>query len=123
MGVVELTESTFDQYLGDATLPVMVDFWAVWCKPCGVVSPLLEEIVKEHKDQLLLAKVNVEEWPALASRFAVESIPTLIVFRDSQIVTRIISAMPKRYIETELGISLGWIPKLSTDSGALHRLG
>ena len=100
----------------------MVDFWASWCRPCGVVSPLLEEIAEEHGSQLLLAKVNVEEWPTLASRFDVESIPTLIVFRDSQIVTRIISAMPKRYIETELGISLGWIPKLGTNSGVLHKL-
>lgn len=122
MGAVELIESTFDQYLRNATAPVMVDFWAPWCKPCSVVSPILEEIAEQHKGEVLLAKVNVEDWPGLASRFTVESIPTLIVFRDSQIVTSIVSAMPKRYIETELSITLGWIPKLGTDSGVLHKL-
>jgi len=107
----ELTDESFDEFLSGAALPVMIDFWASWCRPCAVVSPLLESIANDNEDRLMLAKVNVETSPVLAARFEIQSIPTLIVFVASAPVTTIIGVMPRRYIETELGISLGWQPK------------
>jgi thioredoxin len=102
---VELAETGFDGYLRGAELPVMVDFWASSCRPCSAVSPILEAIAREHEEESLLGKVNVGELPGLAARFGVESIPTMIVFRDSEPVTSIVGVMPKRYIETELGFN------------------
>ena len=77
-----LTDATFDETIGAAAEPVVVDFWAEWCGPCKMIAPILDEIADEHAGKLTVAKLNVDENPDVARRFDVMSIPTLIVFKD-----------------------------------------
>lgn len=80
----ELTEANFESVLKNAGKPVLVDFWASWCGPCLAVGPVLEEIAGEQADNLVIGKLNVDENPNLAMRFQVQSIPTMILFRDGE---------------------------------------
>lgn len=95
-------ERTFDQVVLQSTVPVIVDFWAVWCGPCRAISPILEELAKEHDGKLLVAKVNVDEEPALAAQYKITSIPTLKVFHGGAEVKNIIGAVPKAAIEQKI---------------------
>ena len=90
-----LDDSTFDEEIGSATTPVLVDFWAEWCGPCKMITPILEEIAEEQGDALKILKLNVDDAPSIAQRFQVMSIPTLILFKDGEEAKRIIGAKPK----------------------------
>jgi len=81
-----ITESTFQQEVIESDQPVLVDFWAEWCGPCHAVAPILDQIAEERADQLRLVKVNIDEEPELARRFGIMSIPTMILFRDGEVV-------------------------------------
>lgn len=81
---VEVSAATFDSEVLEADGPVLVDFWAPWCAPCRMQTPIIEEWVKARAGQVKLAKLNTEEAPDLATRFGIRSIPTLIVFQDGQ---------------------------------------
>jgi thioredoxin 1 len=98
-----VTDATFDREVLQSNTPVLVDFWAEWCGPCKMVSPVLEEIAEEHKDKLTIAKLNVDENPEIAMRYGVMSIPTLALFVGGVEKKRLIGAMPKRNIVAELG--------------------
>jgi thioredoxin 1 len=99
------TESTFEQEVLKSDKPVIVDFWAEWCGPCHAVSPILERIVDERGDELRLVKVNIDEEPALAMRFGVQSIPTMILFKDGEAAAFAIGAQPKGALERTLGLA------------------
>ena len=90
--VTALSDSTFDEEVGAAEQPVLVDFWAEWCGPCKMVAPILDEIAEEHSGAIRIAKLNVDDNPDIARRYSVMSIPTLIVFRDGEEAARIIGA-------------------------------
>jgi thioredoxin len=97
-----VTDATFDNEVLKSSTPVLVDFWAEWCGPCKMVSPVLEEIADEHKGKLTIAKLNVDENPDVAMRYGVMSIPTLALFIGGVEKKRLIGAMPKRNIVNEL---------------------
>jgi len=101
-GMSTLTDSTFDEEIGSATEAVVVDFWAEWCGPCKMITPILEEIASEHAGKVKIAKVNVDDNPNVTRRFEVMSIPTLIVFQDGQPVRRMIGAKGKGQLLQEL---------------------
>ncbi|MCL6431512.1 MAG: thioredoxin [Anaerolineae bacterium] len=92
---VDVTDATFDQEVLQSKLPTLVDFWAAWCGPCRMVAPVVKEIASEQAGVLKVAKVDVDQNPAVATRYGVQSIPTLIVFKDGKPVERIVGYMPK----------------------------
>ena len=95
-------EQTFDKVVLQNEIPVLVDFWAAWCGPCRAVAPILDEIAKEHEGKIGIAKVNVDENPALAAQYRITSIPAMKVFKNGEEVREIIGAMPKPMIEEHL---------------------
>jgi len=100
--VVTVTEATFDRAVLQAQRPVLVDFWAEWCPPCKWLSPILEEIAAEQAGKLLVAKVDADENPGLARRYGTLSLPSLLLYVDGVEKARIVGAMPKRRLLTEL---------------------
>jgi thioredoxin 1 len=106
-GISTLTDATFDEEIGAATEAVVVDFWAEWCGPCKMITPILEEIASEHAGKVKVAKLNVDDNPNVTRRFEVMSIPTLIVFQDGQPVRRMIGAKGKGQLLQELSEYIG----------------
>ena len=97
-----LTDATFDETIGSSAEPVVVDFWAEWCRPCKMIAPILDEIASEHAGKLSVAKLNVDENPDVARRYDVMSIPTLIVFKDGSAQKRLVGAKGKGQLLAEL---------------------
>ena len=104
---IEVTDNTFDELVLKAELPTVVDFWAVWCAPCRLIAPVLEEIAAEHAGQIQVAKLDVDANNATAFQFGVMSIPTLILFKDGQAVERIVGNQPKEKLLAKLQPHLG----------------
>lgn len=104
MMAIEVTRANFDEVVlhASAQQPVLVDFWAPWCGPCRAVAPVLDAIAGERAGRLKIAKLNVDENPVTAARFAVQSIPTMIVFRGPLEVEQIRGALPKPALEARL---------------------
>lgn len=95
MGAVHVTDRNFETEVLKSTLPVLVDFWAEWCGPCRMISPIVEDIANELKGKLKVAKVNVDESQELAAQFNIMSIPTLLLFKKGEPVEQMIGAMSK----------------------------
>jgi thioredoxin 1 len=100
--LLELTNETFDEEIGSSELPLIVDFWAEWCGPCRMVAPVLEQIANENSGKIRLAKLNVDDAPAVAQRFGIMSIPTLMVFQDGVAKKRIVGAKGKGQLLEDL---------------------
>jgi thioredoxin 1 len=100
----EITEATFETEVLGSEKAVIVDFWAEWCGPCHAVSPVLEQIAQEREGELEIAKVNIDEQPALAQRYGVMSIPTIILFKDGKPAAAAVGAQPKGMLEKNLGL-------------------
>ena len=99
---VTVTDATFSAEVERSPLPVLVDAWAPWCGPCRMVAPVIEELATEMAGRVRFAKLNVDENPATAARFAVQSIPTLLVLKGGQEVDRIVGVQPKAEIARRL---------------------
>jgi thioredoxin 1 len=100
--VQDLTATTFDEAVGAATVPVVVDLWAEWCPPCHALAPVLDQIATEHADRLRIFKVDVDAHPEVARRFDVMSFPTLLVFDGGRLVRRLVGARGKGHLLAEL---------------------
>jgi thioredoxin 1 len=96
---IHLTEQNFDEALVATRGLVMVDFWAEWCGPCRAIAPVLEELAAASEGRVTLMKVNVDENPGLAARYAIRSIPTILFFKEGAVVDRLVGAAPKAVLQ------------------------
>ena len=101
--ITEITQQNFETEVLNASVPVLVDFWASWCGPCRMLSPVVDELSEQYDGKVKFGKVNVDEQPRLAMNYSVESIPTLMLFRDGRAVNRSVGVVPKSSIEQMLG--------------------
>ena len=99
---LHLTEATFDVELGKHPELLMVDFWAEWCAPCRAIAPALDELVREGNGSVTLAKVNVDDQPALAARYGIRSIPTILFVKGGKVLDQVIGAVPKAQLKKKL---------------------
>ena len=104
--IVTLSDATFDEHVKASDVPVLVDFWAEWCGPCKMISPVLEEIATEQDGKLSIGKLNIDDNLEVTSRFGVMSIPTLILFKDGEPEVRLIGAKPKGALLEEISAFL-----------------
>ena len=99
-----VTEETFDQEVLSSETPVLVDFWAEWCQPCHMVAPVLDKIAEERQGELKLVKINIDEQPAIAQRYGIATIPTMVLFKDGEPAAAALGAQPKGSLERQLGL-------------------
>jgi thioredoxin 2 len=101
-GVVEVTDATFERVVATPGKPVLVDCWAEWCPPCRMLSPVIEQLATESGGRYLVGKLNVDQNPEVAMRFRVESIPTMLIFKDGKLVDKLVGLQPKQAIAAKL---------------------
>ena len=105
--VVNLSSSNFDQEVNQSATPVLVDFWAEWCGPCKMISPMIDEVADEKAGKLKVGKLNVDDNQDIATKFGIRAIPTLILFKGGQVKETIVGAPGKKDLEKKLAPHLG----------------
>jgi thioredoxin 1 len=107
MKLVEITDSNFQKEVLESDQPVLVDFWAVWCGPCKMIAPVVEEIAKEYDGKLKVGKMDVDSNPDTSVKFGIRSIPTLMIFKGGRVVEQIVGALPKRNLLEKITPHIG----------------
>ncbi len=103
---VEITDSNFDQEVLKAETPVLVDFWAEWCGPCRMVGPVVEELAGDYEGKVKVGKVDVDSNPQISMKYGIRSIPSLLIFKDGEVVDQIVGAVPKPHLQKHLDAQL-----------------
>jgi thioredoxin 1 len=106
MDVMHLNDGNFESQVISSKQPVLVDFWADWCSPCKKVAPVIDELSKEYKGKIKVAKVNVDEGREVATKFGIMSIPTFILFKNGKIAKQIVGAVSKNELKSILDSSI-----------------
>ena len=109
--VREVNERDFDQIVLQSKTPVLVDFWAQWCGPCRTLAPIVEAIAERYRDALRIFKLNVDDSPAVAQRFGIQGIPTLILFQDGAEKERIVGAVSQEKIARTIETGVAAVPR------------
>ena len=100
--IVELNDTNFDQTVLQSKIPVLVDFWAPWCRPCQMLTPVLTELTEEYGDKLIIAKIDIDQYPAIASKYGIMTIPNMFIFKDGKPVSNIVGFKPKPQLKQSL---------------------
>ena len=100
--LLAITESNFEDEVMKSDVPVAIDFWAVWCGPCKIVAPIVEELAKDYEGKLKVAKCDVDSNQAIAIKYGIRTIPTLLIFKDGEVAEQIIGAVPKKHIAAKI---------------------
>ena len=104
---IAVTDSSFDQIVLQAETPVLVDFWAPWCRPCLMVAPVLDELAGEYDGRLSIVRMDVDQNPKTAAKYSIMSIPTLLIFKQGNPVSHIVGFRPKAELKRSLDVALG----------------
>lgn len=106
-GVIEFTDNNFESEVLKSDIPVLVDFWAVWCGPCRAIAPVVEELARDYAGKVKIGKLNVDDNEQIPQKYQILSIPTLLVFKGGSVVGQIVGAVPRAKIESELKRHIG----------------
>lgn len=97
-----VTDANFDEFVLNSSKPAMVDFWAEWCGPCRMIAPYVEQMAEEYKDKAVVAKIDVDSNPGIAARYGIRNIPTVLFFKNGQMVDKQVGAVPKSALVAKL---------------------
>jgi thioredoxin 1 len=106
--ILDLTNSSFEDFISSSPLPVVVKFWAEWCGPCRILGPVIEQLSSEYDGSVRFARVNVEEEAELGKRFRIHSVPCIILFRNGEFLGQVVGALPKHELRSRIENFLGY---------------
>jgi len=106
MKPVEITDDNFSAEVVNSDIPVLIDFWAVWCGPCIMIAPTIDELASEYSGKIKVGKIDIDKNPSVPVKFGIRSIPTFLIFKDGKVVDQIVGAVPKPMLVEKLNAQL-----------------